>query len=180
MTLPNLAARCGPLLAAAAASALLLTPAIAHAAPGQTGRWAADNDPAARYLIEQERRWAENSCTPSTVIKDYIAKDFVGTSPSGELYRRSAMLGPSIAEPGGEKERDCKLLAAKVRFYGPDLAVIYGNESAILVKPDGSETTRVLIWTDTAVRRNGKWVVIAVQDMVAPAGWKPADWHVPE
>jgi hypothetical protein len=173
MTLPNLAA-------AVAAAALLIAPAMAPAAPAPTGRWAVDSDPAARYLIEQERRWAEDSCTPSSVVKDYIAKDFVGTSPSGGLYRRQALLGPGIAAPGGEKERDCKLLAAKVRFYGPDVAVIYGNESAVLVKPDGSETTRVLIWTDTAVRRKGKWLVIAVQDMVAPPGWKPADWHVPE
>jgi hypothetical protein len=150
------------------------------AAPAQPGRWAAESDPEARYLIEQERRWATDSCTPSTVVKDYIAKDFVGTSPAGGLYRRSALLGPGIAAPGGEKERDCKLLAAKVRFYGPDVAVIYGYESAVLVKPDGSETTRVLIWTDTAVRRKGKWLVIAVQDMVAPPGWKPDDWHVPE
>ncbi|MEI6643454.1 MAG: nuclear transport factor 2 family protein [Novosphingobium sp.] len=167
-------------IAATTASALLLAPALASAAPARTGRWAADSDPAARYLLEQERRWAEDSCTPSSVVKDYIAKDFIGTSPSGLLYRRSAMLTPGTAAPGGEKERDCKLLAAKVRFYGPDLAMVYGYESAVLVKPDGSETTRVLIWTDTAVRRKGKWQVIAVQDMVAPPGWKPADWRVPE
>jgi hypothetical protein len=160
--MPSLAALCRHAFAAAAASTLLLAPAMAPAAPVPAGRWATD------------------SCTASTVVKDYIATDFVGTSPSGGLYRRSALLSPGIAAPGGEKERDCKLLAAKVRFYGPDVAVIYGYESAVLIKPDGSETTRVLIWTDTAVRRKGKWLVIAVQDMVAPSGWKPEGWHLPK
>lgn len=150
---------------------------MASAAPLPAGRWAADSDPVARHLIEQERRWATDGCTPNTVVQDYIAKDFVATSPAGTLYTRSALLD---RESELSKEHDCKLLAAKVRFYGPDLAMIYGNESAVVKAADGTETTRVLIWTDTAVRRRGKWLVIAVQDMVAPPGWKPADWHVPE
>lgn len=167
-------------LALIMATAMLALSQAANAAAPSPGRWASDSDPTARYLIAQERRWAEDACKPSGVVREYIARDFVGTSPSGTLYRRPALLALHTGSPDGEKERDCKLLGAKVRFYGPDLAMIYGYESAVLVKADGSETTRTLIWTDTAVRRAGKWQVIAVQDMVAPSEWKPADWHVPE
>lgn len=164
-------------LALIMATAMLTLSQAVNAAPPSQGRWAADTDPIARRLIEQERRWATDGCTPSTVVRDFIAPDFVGTSPAGGLYSRAALLQ---RENGKSRARDCKLLAAQVRFYGPDLAVIYGNESAVVAQPDGTETTHILIWTDTAVRRAGKWQVIAVQDMVAPPGWKPADWHVPE
>lgn len=171
---------CRSAITALAAAMVLSACSAAQAAPVALGRWASDSDPTARYLIAQERRWAEDACKPSSVIRDYIARDFVGTSPSGGLYGRPALLALHSGSSDGEKERDCKLLAAKVRFYGPDLAMIYGFESAVRVKADGTETTRTLIWTDTAVRRAGKWQVIAVQDMVAPPGWKPTDWKVPE
>lgn len=68
-----------------------------------------------------------------------------------------------------ELEHDCKFLSAKVRFYDPDVAVIYGIESALAKGPDGKEALRTLIWTDTLLRRGGRWQVIAVQDMTAAA-----------
>jgi uncharacterized protein (TIGR02246 family) len=65
-------------------------------------------------------------------------------------------------------EHDCKLLSAKVRFFGPDVAIIYGKETAVLTGANGKDSRRTLIWTDTALRRNGKWQLIAVQDMDEP------------
>jgi hypothetical protein len=131
----------------------------------------------AKQLIEQERRWGIDSCKPSTVVAEFLAEDFIGTSPRGQLYPKAAMLPPPAGVPQPKSgERNCKLLGAKVRFFGPDVAVIYGNESADFKGPHGKTVTRVLIWTDTALRRDGKWQVIAVQDMVAPPGWTPAKW----
>ena len=135
------------------------------------GKWADENDPVARQLIEQERKWATVTCNPNDiyVVADFIADDFVGTHPKGSLYTKPALPPKGAPLPAMELEHDCKLLSAKVRFYGSDVAVIYGSESALAKGPDGKEALRTLIWTDTVLRRGGRWQVIAVQDMVAAA-----------
>jgi hypothetical protein len=147
---------------------------VAAQGSNQNG-WASETDPVARQLIEQERKWATLSCVPSSTIVaygtafigDFIADDFVGTSPKGNLYNKSDILVTSLPK-GWEPERDCKLLGAKVRFVGPNVAVIYGSESAAAKGSDGQYSTRTLIWTDTLLFRSGKWQVVAVQDMTKP------------
>lgn len=152
---------------------LLLTATLGSAPlvaqqPG-TGRWAAANDPVAKMLIEQERLWATHACVPNTVLATLIAGDFVGTSPDGTLYTKADMLPKPGAKPVPPTERDCKLLSARVRYFGPDVAMVYGKESAIVKGADGKDRPHTLIWTDTFLRRSGKWQIIAVQDMDAPA-----------
>ena len=129
------------------------------------GKWADENDPVAKQLIEQERKWAVLYCTPSNVIEDFIADDFVGTSPEGPTYTKSGLTNRHKAPT---LEHDCKLLSARVRFFGPNLAIIYGSETAVRTGPDGKDFQRTLIWTDTVLKRNGKWQLIAVQDMIDP------------
>jgi len=132
--------------------------------PGE-GKWADENDPVARQLIEQERKWAVLYCTPSNVVEDFIADDFVGTAPEGPTYTKS---GLTKRHKAPAPEHGCKLLSARVRFFGPDLAIIYGSETAVRTGPDGKDFQRTLIWTDTVLKRNGKWQLIAVQDMFDP------------
>ncbi len=148
----------------------LLVGGSAMAAETQAaGRWAAANDPVAKMLIEQERLWATHACKPNSVLQTLIADDFVGTSPEGTLYTKPEMLPKPGARPAAPTERDCKLISARVRWFGPDVAVVYGRESAMLKGADGKEKLRVLVWTDTFLRRGGKWQIIAVQDMDVPA-----------
>lgn len=157
-------------------SALVALPGGAFAQKISRSGWASENDPVAKQLIEQERKWATLSCTPSSgfaaaslaLIPTFIAPDFVGTSPRGPLYTRADMLPKKAPPAAAEQERDCKLLSARVRYFGPDVAVIYGKESAVVKGADGKESTITLVWTDTLLRRAGKWQVIAVQDMVDP------------
>ena len=85
-------------------------------------------------------------------MADAMADDFVGTSPAGPLYTKAEALG----EKPGEPAHDCKLLSARVRFFGYSLAIIYGKETSIRKKADGKEYSRTLIWTDTWLKRNGK------------------------
>jgi hypothetical protein len=47
------------------------------------------------------------------------------------------------------------------------VALLYGSESAIWKTAAGTEHTRKLIWTDTWLKRNGKWQIVAAQDMPA-------------
>jgi hypothetical protein len=152
----------------AGALAVLFTVACGTLACAQQfgeGKWADDNDAVAKQLIEQERKWAVLSCSPSNVIEEFVADDFVGTSPDGPTYTKSGLVDRH-SKP--TPEHDCKLLSAKVRFFGPDVAIIYGKETAVRTGPDGKDSRRTLIWTDTALRRKGKWQLIAVQDMVDP------------
>ena len=170
---PHAAAKAVMAILLLSAGVLLPDGAIAQGV-GRSG-WAAKNDPLAHKLIEQERTWATLSCAPPSTaaaasaafIKEVIADDFVGTSPRGPLYTKADML-PKTPPAAQESERDCKLISAKVRYFGPDIAVLYGRESAIVKGPGGKEAPRTLVWTDTWLRRAGKWQIVAVQDMVPP------------
>jgi len=149
------------------------TSAAASAQGANPGGWADDNDPVAKRLIELERQWATVSCVPSAtrpaaeaaLYNELMADDFIGTSPSGKLYGKSDLMPQPAPAAVPEAERDCKFLGAKLRFFGPDLAVIYGRESAVRKDRDGKWTTRTLAWTDTVLHRAGKWQIVAVQDM---------------
>ncbi|MGI4879989.1 MAG: nuclear transport factor 2 family protein [Janthinobacterium lividum] len=136
--------------------------------------WASKNDLTVKQLIERERQWATLSCTPRSdivnrarsFIDGFISDNFVGTHPKGDLYRKSDMMRiPQDWKP----DRDCKLLSARVRFFIPDIAIIYGAESAVAKNSRGGHSVRTLVWTDTLQKRSGKWQVIAVQDMALPS-----------
>jgi hypothetical protein len=131
----------------------------------QQGTWATDNDADAKLMIEVERKWAVDDCVPTNVVDEHVAEDFVGTSPTGPIYTKADLVKEHSVPPAA---RDCKLLSAKVRYFGPTVAVIYGSETAIHKGADGKEFKRTLIWTDTWMKRNGKWQIIAVQDMNDP------------
>ena len=141
---------------------VLLPPAAI--AQQNIGRWADANDPIAKQLIEAERKWAILECEPSNVVSEALAEDFVGTSPEGLIYTKKE----ALAEKPTDKASGCKLISARVRFYGPDLAMIYGKETSTRTGTDGKSFQRTLIWTDTWLKRNGKWQIIAVQDMTDP------------
>lgn len=139
---------------------------VASAQSSNEGRWADANDLIAKQLIDQERKWAVLECEPSNVVAEALADDFVGTSPRGPRYTKAEALAEAPPAPG--QVRDCKLLTARVRFYGTNVAMIYGSETSVRKQKDGKEFDRTLIWTDTWLKRNGKWQIIAVQDMIAP------------
>lgn len=123
---------------------------------------AAANDPTAKWMIDMERRWAETGCTGEQITAKILADDFIGTAPNGSRYGKQDTLKKS-----DHKESQCKLLEAKVYYYGDSIAVVQGSETAVGAPEEGSKP-RHLIWNDTWMKRNGKWQIITVQDMVAP------------
>jgi hypothetical protein len=143
-----------------------LSVTVATAQSPIQGRWADANDPIAKQLIEQERKWAVLECQPSNVVNDALADDFIGTSPDGPLYTRAEALKEPPAVTGSVT--GCRLLKARVRFFGDNLAMIYGKETSARKGKDGKTFNRTLIWTDTWLKRNSKWQIIAVQDMRVP------------
>ena len=132
------------------------------AAYGQKGQWAAADDATAKLIIDGERQWAEADCTHSRAAEKFLAEDFQGTSPEGERYTKSEEVADTTDT--SKTARDCRLLDAKVRFFGDGLALAYGSEISVRKAKDGAEKPRCLIWTDTWLKRNGTWQIIAAQD----------------
>lgn len=116
----------------------------------------------ADWMIGQAKAWADQACGGKWVLSDLLADDFKGTSPKGSRYEKPT--GEPPREPDTKWSIDCVLDGADVRFFGTDVAVVYGAESKTVTLPDGKLERRCLVWTDTWLRRNGKWQIIAVQD----------------
>ncbi len=133
------------------------------AADAQQGKWAATNDQTAKSIIDMERQWAEAACTHSVIVQTILADDFQGTSPDGKRYSKSEAV--EQAKTSKTAARECRLNDAKIHFFGDNIALVYGSESSIRKVSDGKEYTRSLVWTDTWLKRNGNWQIVAAQDM---------------
>ena len=134
----------------------------AVAAHGQQARWVSADDQTAKYMIDSERQWAEAACNHNKIAEKILADDFQGTSPEATRYAKSEEVADSADL--SKTSRDCRLIDAKVRFFGESLALVYGSESAVRKEKDGTEKPRCLIWTDTWLKRHGAWQIIAAQD----------------
>jgi len=141
---------------------VLMFTGIAVPAHGQQGQWAAADNETAKFIVDAERQWAETACTHNKVTERILADDFQGTSPDGRRYTKPEQVADNAAL--SKTARDCRLLDAKVRLFGDSLAMAYGSESSVQKAKDGTEKSRCLIWTDTWLKRNGKWQIVAAQD----------------
>ncbi len=143
--------------------ALLFLGGFVSPSVGQESRWGSPGEVKVKFIIAAEAKWANSACSPQPDLKDVIADDFQGTSPSGRRYGKK----DAITTDTKVLERDCQLGEVKVRFFGDSIAIAYGAESAVKAK-DGKETKHCLIWTDTWLKRAGKWQIVAAQDTNIP------------
>jgi hypothetical protein len=149
---------------------------LTTSAYAQQSRWAAGDDKTAKFMIDMERKWAEGVCTDNGVVSELLADDFQGTSTRGERFNKADELRD---EKGPRSADDCGLDDARVRFFslsssssatssssvgGEDLAIIYGSEHAIGKDKTHPEAKVCQVWTDTWLRRGGKWQIVASQD----------------
>jgi len=136
------------------------------ASPGkaQDSRWGSADDPTVKLIIAAEAKWANSSCSPQPDLKTVIADDFQGTSTDGRRYDKPE----AIATDPNVLSRDCQLGQVKVRFFGDSIAIAYGEENRIRKAADGTEAKRCQVWTDTWLKRNGQWQIVAAQDTVIP------------
>jgi hypothetical protein len=146
-------------MSAASLLAAILAPVAAH---GQQGRWAAADNATAKFMIDSERHWAEAACDHNSIAATILADDFQGTSTDGKRYTKPKEV--SDTADSTKTAGKCRLTDAKVRFFGDDLAIVYGSESSVREAKDGVKKTRCQLWTDTWLRRNAKWQIIAAQD----------------
>jgi ketosteroid isomerase-like protein len=121
-----------------------------------------------RYIIESERQWAESVASgDSSLVERILADDFLGVDTDGSLYDKKKAVADT---PSSAKEFVSNHLNdVKVRFYG-DTAVAQGSES--WVRRTGKPLKGRFVWTDTWIRRNGKWQIVAAEDLIAPEAAK--------
>lgn len=124
-----------------------------------TGRWSSPSDSAAKTIKALEDAWAHTACSSvPPALRAAFADDFQGTAPNGKRYGRPEHWGRR-----GDN-LDCKLDRIRIRLFGDSVAVAYGNESSISKRKDGKKLKHCLIWTDTWLKRNGKWQIVVAQD----------------
>jgi ketosteroid isomerase-like protein len=115
-----------------------------------------------RYILDSERHWAESVATGDTsAIERILADDFIGVDPKGSLYNKQQMIDETRNAPKYFVSN--RLNDVKVRFYS-STAIAQGSESW---EKRSGERGR-FVWTDTWIRRNGRWQIVAAEDMIAP------------
>ena len=67
-------------------------------------------------------------------------------------------------EKSPRSAHDCALDEAKIHFFGDNMAIIYGSEHAIGKDKAHPEAKVCQVWTDTWLKRNNKWQIVASQD----------------
>ena len=116
------------------------------------------------YIRESERQWAESVANgDASVVERILADDFLGVYPDGSFYEKAKMVADTREAP--KEFISNHLNDVKVRFFG-DTAVAQGNESWVrrTVTPLRSR----FVWTDTWIRRNDKWQIVASEDLIVP------------
>ena len=127
----------------------------------QQSHWASPDDKTAKYIVDMERKWAEGVCVDNGVIAGLLAEDFQGTSTSGTRVNKADELKD---EKGPRSAHDCGLDDAKVHFFGDSLAIVYGREHATGKDKSQPNAKICQAWTDTWLKRDDKWQIIASQD----------------
>lgn len=143
------------LMAAIAFLATLAGPALADDVPSKSRS-------TAQWMIQQETDWADMACGGKWIALDVFADDFQGTSPKGAHYGKPKSV-PKY-DKNAKWSTDCRLDRADVRFFSPEVAVVYGAESKTVALQGSKHERRCVAWTDTWLKRKGKWQIIAAQD----------------
>ncbi|MFY9559914.1 MAG: nuclear transport factor 2 family protein [Terriglobales bacterium] len=135
---------------------LVLIPCVSTAQPPAAGS-AGDRE----QILQLERDWTQSFVTMDVAANERIvADDFLGTEPDGKRVKKSDLIAELKAGDALEANR-LNEDDVTIRFYG-QTAIVNGSESWKR-KSDGK--TGRFIWTDILVKRNGKWQVVASQDL---------------
>ena len=114
-----------------------------------------------RYILESERQWAKSVATGDTsAIEMILADDFIGIDPKGRLYTKQQMIEETRNAPKYLVSN--RLNDVKVRFYR-STAIAQGSETW---EKRSGERGR-FVWTDTWLQRNGRWQIVAAEDLIA-------------
>ena len=143
------------------AIACALSCAASGVSPANAQHPSASRLHAERYIRESERQWAESVASgDSSVVARILADDFVGVHPEGRHYTKEKMVSDTRTAP--QYFASNHLNDVKIRFYG-NMAIAQGNES--WVRRKGEPKHGRFVWTDTWSLQNGKWQIVAGEDL---------------
>jgi len=120
--------------------------------------------PTAAVYVPEWKGVTHSRVTRRVASHDHAAQQ--GTYTNGQRYGKNEAVTTDTAL--AMLSRDCQLGEVKVRFFGDSIAIVYGAESRIRKDKDGKEARRCQVWTDTWLRRDGRWQIVAAQDTVIP------------
>jgi ketosteroid isomerase-like protein len=113
------------------------------------------------YIEKTESEWAESVASHDCSVPERVmADDFVGVEVDGSQYTKPGSLEYCKTHPTNFASNH--LGKVEVRFYSPDTAIARGYEDWTL--KDGQSGR--FYWTDTWLKRNGKWQVVAAEDLI--------------
>jgi hypothetical protein len=116
-----------------------------------------------RYIVESEGQWAESCATGKSVAERILADDYLGTLPDGQRVTKAQSLAWESSHPVSCISNHVN--DVKVQFLGATV-VAYGSESWERRSPE--PTKGRYVWTDTWMLRNGKWQIVASDDIQLP------------
>jgi len=150
-----------PFCFALAAAALPVSATPQHPATCSEGQAAYSHADAEAYIRQASADWATSvSTNDSSVLERILAEDFVWVL-EGRLLNKAQAVAEAASGPGPFLSNTLDYV--NIRFFG-DTAVAQGRET--WRKSRGAIRHGRFIWTDTWVRRNGCWQVVASQDSV--------------
>ena len=131
----------------------VLTPALAQKKETSQG-----TNASSKALIDLENKWvAALEKSDAATLDSIFATTYVDTDEQSHRSDKQAVLG--VLKSGDLKMESIKLSDMQVYVYG-DAAVVTG--SAVQVGNfKGQPLTAKIIFTDTFVEQNGKWMAVA-------------------
>jgi ketosteroid isomerase-like protein len=117
-----------------------------------------------RYIVESEKQWAESTASgDASAVERILADDYLGIAPDGTFSDKKAEVAGTHTEHN--KYVSNHVNDVKVRFYG-ETAIAQGSET--WERQTGEPRRGRYVWTDTWLRRNGRWQIVAAEDLIAP------------
>ena len=138
-------------------AAFLCTCGLIAQAPQRAPRQANDTS---QVLRELENRWvAALKASDTSALNAILDDKFVDTDESGNRGNKASVL--QALRSGDLKLKSVSVSAMQFYSYG-DAAVVTGS-SAQDGTYKGQPLSPKIVFTDTFIRRNGKWVAVASQ-----------------
>jgi len=111
-------------------------------------------------IIAGERAWGQAYVRGDTAaVRALLAEDFRGIDPQGHAFGKADVLADVAALPHSTADRVDDVV---VRFYG-DTAVAQAHEHESGPAPERRPMDRM--FTDTWIRRAGRWQIVASEDL---------------
>lgn len=141
--------------------AVMLMAVASVLAYDQTGRkQSSQNEKVAQELMQLERYWVTASVKRDKAwLERFFADEFISTHPTSGTIKNKAKEIADTIDPSTAVE-SMNLGEMQVRVMG-DVAVVTGSSSEAGGGGHLTDRNRSYLFTDTFLRRNGRWQIIA-------------------